>query len=181
VELPDAQIEKTFQVNALANFWTVKSFLPDMLEAKHGQVVTIASLAGLFGTNRLVDYCASKFAAVGFDEALRNELQSEGHTGISTTLVCPYYINTGMFDGINSKIIPLLKPEPVVDDIVAGVLTDQECIVIPRYLYVLILLKSIVPGDVGRRVAAALGITGTMFSFKGRQQQPADGESAKTK
>lgn len=39
-----------------------------------GHIVTIASLAGLSGINRLVDYCSSKFAAVGFDESLRTEL-----------------------------------------------------------------------------------------------------------
>ncbi len=39
-----------------------------------GHIVTMASLAGLNGTDRLVDYCSSKFAAVGFDESLRTEL-----------------------------------------------------------------------------------------------------------
>ncbi len=39
-----------------------------------GHIVTVASLAGMNGMSRLVDYCASKFAAVGFDEALRTEL-----------------------------------------------------------------------------------------------------------
>ena len=55
-------------------FQTVKSFLPDMIIQDSGHIVTIASLAGLSGLNRLVDYCASKFAAVGFDESLRTEL-----------------------------------------------------------------------------------------------------------
>ena len=51
----------------------LQAFLPDMLEQKRGHVVTIASLAGQAGTNKLVDYCASKFACVGLDEALRVE------------------------------------------------------------------------------------------------------------
>jgi all-trans-retinol dehydrogenase (NAD+) len=62
---------KTFEVNTLSHFWTVKAFMPGMVEAKRGHVVTVASLAGHSGTNKLVDYCASKFAAVGFDESLR--------------------------------------------------------------------------------------------------------------
>ncbi len=45
-----------------------------MIMQDQGHIVTIASLAGLSGCNRLVDYCASKFAAVGFDESLRTEL-----------------------------------------------------------------------------------------------------------
>ena len=46
-----------------------------MIAQRRGHIVTVASLAGMNGINRLVDYCSSKFAAVGFDEALRAELQ----------------------------------------------------------------------------------------------------------
>ena len=53
---------------------TTKAFLPAMLEKNHGHIVTIASSAGLFGVTGLADYCASKFAAVGFDESMRNEI-----------------------------------------------------------------------------------------------------------
>lgn len=49
-----------------------------MLERDHGHIVTIASMAGYVGINKLVDYCASKYAAVGFDESLRIELEAQG-------------------------------------------------------------------------------------------------------
>ena len=74
-----------------------------MIENNHGHIVSVASIAGLFGTPGLCDYCASKFAVVGFDESLRNELLHTGKTGVKTTLVCPYYINTGMFKGTKSE------------------------------------------------------------------------------
>lgn len=48
----------------------IKSFLPWMLENDRGHIVTIASGAGLVGATGLVDYCSSKFAAVGLHEAL---------------------------------------------------------------------------------------------------------------
>jgi all-trans-retinol dehydrogenase (NAD+) len=48
----------------------IKAFLPSMLENNHGHIVTIASAAGLTGLASLVDYCSSKFAAVGLHEAL---------------------------------------------------------------------------------------------------------------
>ena len=150
-----SRILKTFDVNVLAHFWTIKAFLPDMLAQKQGHVVNVASLAGQAGTNKLVrpdtstvtttttmtvttttttttttivitllqvDYCASKFAAVGLDEAFRVELMvqvgpwcqalvlvpmvlmstPQGHSNyIKTTAVCPYYISTGMFSGVN--------------------------------------------------------------------------------
>lgn len=45
------------------------------------------------------DYCASKFAAVGFHESLAHELLAEEVEGVKTTLVCPYIVDTGMFEG----------------------------------------------------------------------------------
>ena len=94
----------------MAHFWTVKAFLPEMIVAKKGHIVSTASLAGHGGTNKLVDYCASKFAAVGLDEALRVELFVQGHADyIKTTVVCPYYISTGMFAGVQVRLIGHFK------------------------------------------------------------------------
>ena len=82
---------------------TVKQFMPAMLQKNKGHIVTIASGAGITGTSGLADYCASKFAAVGFDESIRNELSVIKKHGVHMTVVCPYFINTGMFDGAKSK------------------------------------------------------------------------------
>ena len=75
-----------------------------MLEKNHGHVVSIASAAGLAGVNGLCDYCASKFGAVGFQESLHMEMQAL-KTNINTTVVCPFYINTGMFTGVKTRYI----------------------------------------------------------------------------
>ena len=82
---------------------TIKAFVPDMISKNHGHVITIASAAGLFGTAGLMDYCASKFGAVGINESLMMELEAIGCTGVNTTVVCPYFIDTGMFDGVKSR------------------------------------------------------------------------------
>jgi short-subunit dehydrogenase len=76
-----------------------------MIEKNHGHVVTLASMAGFFGSAGLCDYSASKFAVVGFDESLKNELVRLNKTGVHTTLVCPYLVNTGMFTGTTSEYI----------------------------------------------------------------------------
>ena len=58
--------------------------VPDMVNDNHGHIVTIALLAVLVGVNQLADYCPSKFVVVGFDEAMRLELEvSSFHTLIS--------------------------------------------------------------------------------------------------
>eukprot|EP00064_Thunnus_orientalis_P016142 superscaffoldBa00003138_g16205 len=107
MEAPDSLIEKTVEVNTMAHFWTYKAFLPAMIANNHGHLVSIASSAGLIGVNGLADYCASKFAAVGFAESVGLELLATGKDGVKTTIVCPYFINTGMFDGCQTNILPM--------------------------------------------------------------------------
>ena len=96
----------------LLYFQTVKAFLPSMLDKDHGHIVSVASSAGLAGIAGLTDYCSSKFAVVGFHESLEMELVVMGKSGVHTTLVCPYIINTGMFDGAKSRSVikPSIKP-----------------------------------------------------------------------
>lgn len=74
-----------------------------MKEKNHGHIITIASGAGYFGIASLMDYCGSKFGAVGIHESLASELSILKLDGIKTTLVCPFYINTGMFDGVKTR------------------------------------------------------------------------------
>merc|ERR1712071_458470 len=138
----DAKIIRTFEVNVLAHFWTIKAFLPDMITGRQGHVVNIASLAGHSWTNKLVDYCSSKFAAVGLDEAFRVEMFVQGHSDyIKTTVVCPYYISTGMFAGVQSKLIPILEPEFVADSVVGATLTNKEVLLLPWWSFMLVALK----------------------------------------
>lgn len=76
-----------------------------MISRNQGHIITIASSAGLFGVSGLVDYCASKFGAVGVSEALMMELDTLKCTGVRTTCVCPFFINTGMFDGVKTRYV----------------------------------------------------------------------------
>lgn len=76
-----------------------------MISKNHGHIITIASAAGLFGTAGLVDYCASKFGAVGIHESLTMELNSLTSSNVKTLCVCPYFINTGMFDGVSTRYV----------------------------------------------------------------------------
>merc|ERR1712029_1166947 len=159
LDTSDEKIVRTFDVNILAHFWTIKAFLPDMLDQKQGHLVNVASLAGHSGTNKLVDYCSSKFAAVGLDEALRVELFVQGHSDyIKTTVICPYYISTGMFSGVQSKLVPILEPEFVADKIVEGTLLNREVIQLPWWSIFLILVRVTVPTPAMIKLGQAFGI-----------------------
>ena len=104
-------------VNTNSHFWTIREFVPDMLERNSGCVVAVSSMAGLVGTANLNDYCASKWAVVGLMESLAGQIYNEKKTGVYTTVVCPYYIDTGMFAGVNPGALPLLTPRYVVDKV----------------------------------------------------------------
>jgi len=137
LDLSDREIEQTFQVNTLALFWTVRAFLPFMLERDSGHLVTVASAAGLAGTCKLTDYCSSKFAAVGFDESLRLELRRQ-NSKVTTTVACPFYTDTGMFDGVEtrfSRLLPILKPEAVAERIVNAIQKNHRRLIMPWFIY----------------------------------------------
>ncbi|NXN71015.1 RDHE2 dehydrogenase, partial [Himantopus himantopus] len=174
IDSPDSLVEKTMEVNTMAHFWTYKAFLPAMIASNHGHLVSIASSAGMIGVNRLADYCASKFAAVGFAESVDLEMRVLGKSGVKTTTVCPYVINTGMFDGCRSKwprLLPILDPEYVAEKIMTAIRQDQEILLIPRCLYFFFAFKNILPVKLIVLLSDYLGNLYVMDSFKGREKK----------
>jgi len=174
LDTPDELIERTMNVNINAHFWTVKSFLPSMVKNNHGHVVTIASTAGLIGVSGLVDYHASKFAAVGFDESLRDELAYMGASGVNTTCVCPLFINTGMFEGVKSKLplsLPILDQDYVTNKIIEAILTNQQMVVLPKITYFLMSLKWCLPTRGITLLQQFTGCSSSMDSFTGRKSE----------
>ncbi|NXB10931.1 RDHE2 dehydrogenase, partial [Cnemophilus loriae] len=174
LDIPDSLLEKTMDVNTMAHFWTYKAFLPAMIAANRGHLVSIASCAGLSGSSQLADYCASKFAAVGFAESIDVEMRTLKNTGIKTTIVCPYIINTGMFDGIKTKwprVLPILDPEYVAERIITAVRQNQEMLLIPRSLYFLLFLRSFLPVKAAVLILEYFGNADIMSTFKGRPKK----------
>jgi all-trans-retinol dehydrogenase (NAD+) len=173
LELSESQIERTMGVNTLALFWTAKAFLPAMVAADAGHIVTIASAAGTIGVAGLADYCASKWAAVGFDESLRVELRRRA-PGVKTTVVCPYFVDTGMFHGVKTRfpfLLPILTPEYVADGIVRAVRRNKPRLVMPRLVHLVPFLR-IFPTKVLDTAGGWLGINVAMDSFQGRSKAP---------
>lgn len=141
----DPQIEKTFEVNVLAHFWTSKAFLPAMMKNNHGHIVTVASAAGHTGVPFLLAYCSSKFAAVGFHKALTEELAALERTGVKTTCLCPNFVNTGFIKNPSTALGPTLEPEEVVDRLMNGILTEEKMIFIPSSISFLTVVEKILP------------------------------------
>lgn len=66
MDLNEKLVSKQFVVNLESHFWFTNEFLAPMIKRNHGQLVSIASMAGQLGQSNLTDYCAAKFGAVGF-------------------------------------------------------------------------------------------------------------------
>uniref|UniRef100_A0A3Q2LUC0 Short chain dehydrogenase/reductase family 16C member 5 n=1 Tax=Equus caballus TaxID=9796 RepID=A0A3Q2LUC0_HORSE len=174
LDCPDELIEKSFDVNFKAHLWTYKAFLPAMIANDHGHLVCISSSAGLTGVNGLADYCASKFAAFGFAEAVFAETVAQKQMGIKTTIVCPLLINTGMFEGCTTKfpsLLPVLEPEYAVRKIVDAILQEKVYLYIPRVLYFLVFLKSILSSKIATLLCEYLGIFNVMDGFVGKKKK----------
>lgn len=72
---PDEKIRLTMEVNTLSHFWTVKEFLPNMIQRDHGHIVTVASMASFVSFGETVDYTCSKASALAFHEGLTQEVR----------------------------------------------------------------------------------------------------------
>ena len=88
-----ATFEEVVDINLMGVVRTFQPFLADMLLARKGVLVGIASVAGFRGLPGASAYSASKAGAISYLESLRVELQG---SGVSVTTLCPGYIATPM-------------------------------------------------------------------------------------
>jgi meso-butanediol dehydrogenase/(S,S)-butanediol dehydrogenase/diacetyl reductase len=83
---------RMFQVNAAGPFHMSQAALEHLRE-RQGNILNLASTAGLIGQAYVAAYCASKHALVGLTRAMAIEL---GRTGVRVNAVCPGGVNTAL-------------------------------------------------------------------------------------
>ncbi len=166
---PDS-IERTYRVNVLSLYWMTQAFLPAMVQSGRGCVVTISSASGMLGVAKLTDYAASKFAAFGFMESLRSELRMK-RSSVNTLTVCPHYIGTGMFDGVQTKfpwLLPILDEAKVAAKILRSVEKGKAMLVMPKFVHVIPVVR-VLPIRAFDRITDFFGVNRTMDNFRGRK------------
>lgn len=170
LELSEEEIRRTVEVNTLSLFRTVREFLPGMLQRDYGSIVTISSAAGLVGVAKQSDYNVSKFGAVGFTQSLRAELRKQ-RSNVHTLLYCPYYISTGMFDGVKTKfscLLPILKPQDCADQVLDAIAKGTQMKVNPPIVRLVQIMHAF-PVPIVDAALEFFGIHKTMEDFTGRQ------------
>jgi len=97
VDLDEAEWDRIVDTNLKGPFLTCREFLPDMISARDGCVVNVASTAGVRGGRRRAAYCASKGGVVLLTKSLAID---HGQDGVRVNCVCPGLIDTDMADWI---------------------------------------------------------------------------------
>ncbi|KAF2711493.1 NAD(P)-binding protein [Pleomassaria siparia CBS 279.74] len=124
LESSESDLRLTFNVNTFAHYFLAQQFLPSMIEKNHGMIVTVASLAAYITAPGMVDYAASKAAALAFHEGLASEISTIYKANkIRTVLMCQGYTRTKLFEGFGGKV---LYPETVAEEIVKAVLKGKS-------------------------------------------------------
>lgn len=164
------EIAKTMEINVNGPMYITKEFLNDMLSQNSGHICNIASSGGLISNPKMSVYASSKWALIGWSDSLRLEMK-QLNKAINVTTIMPYYIHTGMFDGVKSKI-PILEPEAAALTIVKAIEKNKKMITIPGYIYRLTRMgQAIMPINIfDWFTGEVLGIYKTMEHFVGRNK-----------
>ncbi|MEV4155112.1 SDR family NAD(P)-dependent oxidoreductase [Nocardia salmonicida] len=166
-----ADIDKTMAINSLAPMYVTLEFLAGMVAgAGQARVLNIASSAGLVANPRMAVYAGSKWAALGWSDSVRLELEQAGHDHVKVTTVCPTYINTGMFDGAKGILFtPMLEQHEVVDTSWSEMKKGGALVVLPWTSRMNRALTGLLPIKVRDFYLNAVGVYHSMDQFTGRK------------
>ena len=85
------EYDELMDTNVRSTFLFTRHTVPVMLKQKQGTILMISSMAGIYGFAGEATYCATKFAQVGFAQALDKELRTQG---IKVGVICPGGVKT---------------------------------------------------------------------------------------
>ncbi|XP_046370313.1 estradiol 17-beta-dehydrogenase 11-like [Haliotis rufescens] len=158
LEMTSADIRKTFEVNTLAQFWTVREFLPGMIDRNRGVILNIASASAKSGTAYLVDYSSSKAAVLVFSEALAEEMALLGYSWIQVTVVCPAFVSTGLCRNPKDRINRLLSPRETALAAIDGMLRGEFVVHVPKSLWLGLKFSEMLPERAHMRIKSSLNL-----------------------
>ena len=165
-EQTDADIIRTIDINTKGAMFVSLRFLRDKLGAgaaagagagsasgagsaagspapAAGHICNITSAAGMLAMPKMSIYAASKWAAIGWSESMRIELRRQ-KSPVRVTTVAPYFINTGMFDGIRS-FFKVQDPDAVARKIIRSIERNCNFRGIPFPFHFIRLMQGLLP------------------------------------
>ncbi|MEW6264570.1 MAG: SDR family oxidoreductase [Thermodesulfobacteriota bacterium] len=147
------QFDRTMKINLYGIWHLVSALLPVMKTKGRGHIVNVSSVAGLIGVFGYTDYCASKFAIIGFSEALRAEVKPYG---LGVSVLCPPDTDTpGLIEENKTKpeetkaisgAVKLMSAQDVARAMLSGVKKDKFLILPSLDARLSNLVKRLLPG-----------------------------------
>lgn len=111
LELPVEEWEEVFQINVLGTYYMLHEVLPFITKQGQGDIINVASTAGLKGGAKMSAYGASKAAVINLTESLMQEFRKSNirvTTINPSTIATEMTLNAGFTDGNEDKV---LQPE----------------------------------------------------------------------
>ena len=121
MDLTDQQLSDMMDTNVAGTVWPIRAVVPHFLEAGSGDIIIVASVAGLRGAGDEAVYAATKFAQVGLAGGLDRELREKG---VRVSTICPGGTATEFAMGAGrTPDMPGLDEMLRAEDVAAAVVT----------------------------------------------------------
>ena len=170
----DEELENLINVNFTSMIYTIRAFMPKMLEKNSGHIINISSASSLTGAPKLAVYAATKWAVAGLTESLRLEVQKMGKNGVNFSSIHPNFLKKGLFEGTKLNFIgQLLAPGVKSHDQVAKVIVNRAIKLgfhspkVPWIMNQIVLLRAILPSSLLIKFSSLYGLYNMMDDYKG--------------
>ena len=170
----DEELENLINVNFTSMIYTIRAFLPGMLEKNSGHIINISSASSMTGAPKLAVYAATKWAVAGLTESLRLEVQKMGKSGVRFSSIHPNFLKKGLFEGTKLNFLgQLLAPGVKSHDAVAKVIVNRAIKLgfhspkVPWIMNQVVLLRALLPSSLLIKVSSLYGLYDMMDDYKG--------------
>lgn len=170
----DAELENMINVNFTSMIYTIRAFMPAMLEKNKGHIVNISSASSLIGAPKLAIYAATKWAVMGLTESLRMEAIKMGKKGVKFSSVHPNFLKKGLFEGTKLNFLgSIFAPGVKSHDAVAKVIVNKaigwgfHSPKVPWIMNQSVLLRALLPSSLLIKFGNIYGVNNMMDKYTG--------------
>ncbi len=170
----DEELENLINVNFTSMIYTIRAFMPGMLDKNFGHIINISSASSLTGAPKLAVYAATKWAVAGLTESLRLEVKKMGKNGVKFSSIHPNFLKKGLFEGTKLNFLgQLLAPGVSSHDQVAKVIVNRAIKLgfhspkVPWIMNQMVLFRALLPSSLLIKLSSFYGLYNMMDDYKG--------------